>query len=159
MLISMRLVAGIFALALLPSAPAVAATTVTDSGIRDLRLGMTAQQAADLGWIKKSPTPCNGGWQAARYPKSLFVGVWNDQVMLISVSSRRFVTQKGIRPGDSVKKLKARYPVSKQSRNIYTGAPIYGSPDGSLYFPTGKGKVDVLELANGFVPNGSEYEC
>lgn len=159
MLISMRLVAGIFALALLPATPALAANTVTDSGIGDLRLGMTAQQAAALGWIEKSSTPCNGGWQAARYRKSLYVGVWNDQVMLISLSSRRFVTQNGIRPGDSVKKLRARYSVSKQSRNIYSRAPIYGVPGSSLYFPSRKGKVDVLELANGFVPNGSEYEC
>lgn len=158
MLRDMRLAVLTLALALLPS-PAIAATTVSETGVGSLQLGMSAQQAAEAGWIEKSPTPCNGAWQVARFKKGLFVGVWNDTVMLISVRSPRFVTEKGIRPGDSVKKLKARYPVSKQSKNIYSGGPIYGIRGSSLYFPAHKGKVEVLELTNGFRPNGTEYEC
>jgi len=157
MLRAMRPAALTLAFALLPS-PAIAAT-VTDSGVGSLQLGMSAQQAAEAGWIERSPTPCNSGWKAARFQKGLFVGVWNDTVMLISASSRRFVTERGIRPGDSVKKLKARYPVSRQSKNIYSGGPIYGVRGSSLYFPAVRGQVEVLELTNGYRPNGSEYEC
>lgn len=139
--------------------PAMASPDFTDSGLGSLRLDMSAQEAAALGWIEPSPTPCNSGWQSARFRKSVQVGVWNEKVMYIATDSRKFATSGGVRVGDSVKRLKARYPVTLLGRNIYTNGPVFGVPGSQLFFPARKGKVDVLELANGFVPNGTEFEC
>lgn len=154
----MRLAVLTFALVMIP-APAMATPDFTEAGLGSLRLGMPATRAAALGWIEGSTTACNGGWQTARYRKSLWVGVWNGKVMVIATQSRRFRTSKGVRPGDSLKKLRAKYSVSRVGTNIYTDRPVYGSAGQPLFFPARKGAVQSLELADGFVPDGTEFEC
>jgi hypothetical protein len=137
----------------------MASPQFTEDGLGTLKLGMPAQQAADLGWIERGSTPCNGGWQTARYRKGLYVGVWNDKVEVIAATSRRLVTSEGVRPGDSLKRLKSTYRVKKVSKNIYDNSPIYGAKGAQLFFPVRKGTVHSLELAHGFVPDGTEFEC
>ncbi len=146
------------ALLLLPGV-AVAAPDITTSGIGDLKLGMPTQEAAARGWIGPSPIGCNAGWRPTRLRKHLHIGIWNERVMLIAATGRKIATPQGVRVGDPVKKLKARYPVQVVSRNIYDGSPIFGVPGSHLFFQTRKGRVALVELTDGFTPDGSEFEC
>lgn len=144
------------ALTSLPT-PAVARPDFANDSVGSLSLGMSAQRAASLGWIERGPSPCNSGWQSGR--NGIFVGVWNDKVMMISTKSPRFRTRAGIRPGDSVKRLKATYSIQRTGTDLYTGNPVFRAQGTRLHFFVGKGKVVLIELANGFSPNGSEFEC
>ena len=139
--------------------PAMARPDFTGTALGSLALGMPAQRAADLRWLTPGPSPCNSGWQTARFRKALFVGVWNDEVMMIATTNRKFRTAKGIRPGDSLKRLKRKYTVRQRGRNLYTGDPILRARGTHLYFAVSKGKVVLVELANRFRPDGSEFEC
>jgi hypothetical protein len=139
--------------------PAMARPDFTGTALGTLTLGMPAQQAADLGWITAGPSPCNSGWRTARFKKGLFVGVWNNQVMLIATQSRRFRTARGIRPGNSLKRLKTKYSVRHSGRNLYSNDPIFAARGTNLHFTVSKGKIILIELANGFRPDGSEFEC
>ena len=145
-------------LASLP-APAMARPDFTDNKLGSLSLGMTAQRAADLGWIEAGPSPCNSGWQTGRYRNGIFIGIWNDKVMLISTNSPRFRTSAGIRPGDSLKRLKAAYRVRLRGTNLYTGDPVFRAAGTQLHFLVRNKKIVLIELANGFRPDGSEFEC
>ena len=139
--------------------PAMARPDFTGNSLGSLKLGMPAQQAAGLGWIEPGPSPCNSGWQTGRYRGGVFVGVWNEQIMLISTKSKRFRTSRGIRPGDSLSKLRKKYAVTRQGTNIHTGEPVFGARGTRLFFFVSKGKIALIELANGYRPNGSEFEC
>ena len=121
---------------------------------------MTTAQASSAGWITADPSGCNAGWQIARYPKSLYAGVWEDTVKVVATTSRSFSTRKGLRVGDPVRRLLAMYPTAKVvSRNIYDEAPIYGVRGKRLYFTARKSKVVMIEVAHDFLPNGTEFEC
>jgi len=120
---------------------------------------MSPEAAAARGWIKRTSSPCNSGWRVARYSKQLSVAVWQGKVMAMSTSSSRFATSKGVRPGDSIRLLKARYPVTRLGTNRYTSGAVLGVPGTDLYFTMQGGRVSSIELANGFVPDGSAFEC
>lgn len=120
---------------------------------------MAAERAADLGWIRQTTSPCNEGWRTARYRNGLQIGVWRDRIMMIYTQSPRFSMRKGIGPGDSLDALRAAYPVERVGRNLYTQDRYFGVRGGSAYFLVHARKVRAVELANGFVPDGSEFEC
>nr|MCU0298715.1 hypothetical protein [Candidatus Nanopelagicales bacterium] len=132
----------------------------TNEGIGSLKAGMTAVQARDAGWIERGATGCNSGWVTRRYPKSVYAGVWDDTVKVVSTKSSKFATRKGVRVGDSRARLLRKYPSARiVNRNIYDDSPIYAPQGSRLHFTVHKGKVVMIEVVDGFLPDGTEFEC
>lgn len=138
----------------------MATPDVTNAGIGSLKVGMSAAQARDAGWIKRSPTGCNAGWQMRRYPKTVYAGVWDDTVQVVATKSRKFATRKGVRTGDTRDRLLRKYPSARiVNRNLYDDSPIYAPQGSRIHFTVRKGTVVMIEVVDGFLPDGTEFEC
>jgi hypothetical protein len=122
---------------------------ITTSGVGPIRIGMTVAQAERrLGHelaVERFNPPCGTATLSNRLRTyALFTG---PRIAYISVRSPRIRTSRGVRVGDTISRLLARYPGRlAEVPNFYTHEPQYEYAAGrrKLMFFTHGGRIDEI---------------
>lgn len=149
-LVSVALVAVFVALPAGMSAGALSSRSVISArGVGPIHIGMTIAQAERrLGHglrVERFNPPCGTARLSGRLRS--YVLLTGQRIAYVSVRSPRLRTERGVRVGDPVSTLLARYPGRLRAHpNIYTQEPQYEYVAGrrKLIFFTRGGRIDEI---------------
>jgi hypothetical protein len=122
---------------------------VTSISIGRLKIGMEINTVISLlgqPIQRKRSNSCVGDTTNLKY-KNLEIDLLDDKIIFINTSSRLYATEKGLRVGDSVNKVKKAYSKFKPEEIGKSSVSFFNSSDGGrLSFATKNGKVTRIIL-------------
>jgi len=97
-----------------------AAARISPNGVGPLRFGMTVKEASNLLGrkmdVEQTPHGCPGGYFTGPDGDSLWMTVAQNRIVGIATQDARWITDAGIRVGDSEEKLRTAYTGQLQER-------------------------------------------